>query len=276
MTKQKESPSAVVDEKKLQQIFHNVWGGDDLHIGIYRPKTLSIAEANRKTTERMIRLLPRIKRSSKVLVVQSGFGGTARFIAKTYRCKVFCVNDDATQNSYNQEKIDAAGLEKQVKISDGFVEYMPFEPDYFDFVIAQDAFSLTGKKRKTFRAIHRVLKPEGRLIISALMRSEDCTDAASEKRIKQLPVEELITEQQYQDDARRGFLQQIYSVELSDQLVTHYNKVLLTLTANKESLVKQSSKRFVDQRVKVYENLIKLAEDGCLDWGILMFQKMNG
>ena len=274
MSKTKDAP--YTEEKKLQHIYHNVWGGDDLHIGIYRPKTLSIMEANQKTTERMIRLLPKIKRASRILVVQSGFGAAARFIAEKYNCKVWCVNDDEIQNKYNQQRIDEMDLTKKVTISSGFVEYMPYEPDYFDFVIAQDALSLTGKKRKTFRAIHRVLKPEGRLIISALMRSEeDCPTADAEKLIAQLPVEELITEKQYEDDARRGFLQSIYTLELSSQLIIHYEKVLSTLTANKEALVKQSSARFVDKRIKTYENLIKLAEDGCLDWGILMFQKIN-
>ena len=265
-----------VEEKKGQHIYHNVWGGDDLHIGIYRPKSLSLYEANRKTTERMLRLLPRIKRASKILVVQSGFGGAARFIAEEYKCKVWCLNDDEKQNEYNLRKIEEAELSKKVKVDKGFVEYMPYDPDYFDFVIAQDAFSLTGKKRETFRAIHRVLKPEGRLIISALMRSEECKSAESEKLIKSLPLEELISEEQYGTDAKRGFLQQIYSVELSDQLVHHYTKVLYTLEANKEKLVEQSSKRFVNDRIKTYRNFITLAQDGCLDWGILMFQKMNG
>ena len=265
-----------LEEKKGQHIYHNVWGGDDLHIGIYRPKTLSLFEANRKTTERMLRLLPRIKRASKILVVQSGFGGAARFIAEEYKCKVWCLNDDEKQNEYNERKIEELELSKKVKVEKGFVEYMPYDPDYFDFVIAQDAFSLTGKKKETFRAIHRVLKPEGRLIISALMRNDDCGSAKSEKLIKSLPLEELITEEQYAYDAKRGFLQQIYSVELSDQLVHHYTKVLETLEANKDALVKQSSARFVNDRIKTYKSFITLAEDGCLDWGILMFQKMNG
>ena len=265
-----------VEEKKGQHIYHNVWGGDDLHIGIYRPKDLSLYEANRKTTERMLRLLPRIKRASKILVVQSGFGGAARFIAEEYKCKVWCLNDDEKQNEYNLRKIEEIELSKKVKVDKGFVEYMPYDPDFFDFVIAQDAFSLTGKKKETFRAIHRVLKPEGRLIISALMRNESCGTDDAEKLINKLPLEELITEEQYGNDAKRGFLQQIYSIELSDQLVTHYTKVLYTLQANKEKLVEQSSKRFVADRIKTYKNFITLAEDGCLDWGILMFQKMNG
>ena len=271
------NPSTLfLEEKKGQHVYHNVWGGDDLHIGIYRPKSLSLFEANRKTTERMIRLLPKIKRASRVLVIQSGFGGAARFIAETYKCKVWCLNDDEKQNEYNERRIEEVGLSKSVKVAKGFVEYMPYDPDYFDFVIGQDALSLTGKKRETFRAIHRVLKPEGRLIISALMRSESCEDDESEKLIKQLPLEELITEEQYGSDAKRGFLQQIYSIELSDQLVHHYTKVLYTLQANKEKLVEQSSERFVQDRIKTYKTFIRLAEDGCLDWGILMFQKMNG
>lgn len=276
MTKTAADTAVYIDESKVHNIYQNVWGGDDLHIGIYRPKDLSIAEANHKTTERMLRLLPKIKRASRVLVVQSGFGATARFIAETYKCKVWCVNDDPTQNKVNQQKVDKAELQKKVTIEEGFIEYMPFQPDYFDFVIAQDSFSLTANKRKAFRAIHRVLKPEGRLIISALMRSEECLDADSEALIKKLPFEELITEEQYTTDARRGFLQQIYSVELSDQLPIHYNKVLSLLTADKESLTEQSSKRFVDSRIRQYKDLIRVAEDGCLDWGILMFQKMNG
>ncbi len=94
------NPSPLfVEEKKGQHIYHNVWGGDDLHIGIYRPKSLSLYEANRKTTERMIKLLPKIKRASKVLVIQSGFGGAARFIAEEYKCKVWCLNDDESRTN---------------------------------------------------------------------------------------------------------------------------------------------------------------------------------
>ena len=158
------NPSKLfTEEKKGQHIYHNVWGGDDLHIGIYRPKSLSLYEANRKTTERMIKLLPKIKRASKVLVIQSGFGGAARFIAEEYKCKVWCLNDDEKQNEYNERKIEELELSKKVKVAKGFVEYMPYEPDYFDFVIGQDAFSLTGKKRETFRAIHGYLSPRAGL-----------------------------------------------------------------------------------------------------------------
>lgn len=264
-----------LNANKTEHIYKNVWGGDDLHIGLYRPKTLSPVEANRKTTERMLKLLPRIKKSTKILVVQSGFGGAARFIAETYGCKVWCINDDKAQNKFNEARIAELELEKKVTVDEGFVEYMPYDPDYFDFIVAQDTFSLTGRKMQAFRALHRVLKPEGRLIISALMRSEECLDDDFEAKIQTLPVEELITEEQYEAYGRRGFLQQIYALDLSGQLEIHYDKVLKDLEQNGDELAKQATKKFVETRKKHYQTYLDLAKRECLNWGILMFQKLN-
>lgn len=223
----------------------------------------------------MIRLLPRIKRSTKILVLQSGFGTAARYIAEEHNCKVACLNDDKVQNAFNQEQIDAMDLTKKVTVAYGNVDYMPFEPNTFDFVIAQDSFSITARKRQMFRAIHRVMKPEGRLIFSAIMRSSKGT-AAAEKKINSLPVEELITLEEYEADARRGFFQQIYTLGLSEFLGTHFEKLSQNLQENQAKLSEQSSEHFIKQRIKECDLFHELAVAGELDWGILMFQKLNG
>ena len=273
MTKQRTHLTTFNENQKSQEIYRNLWGGDDLHVGIYRDKSLSPAAAARKTTDRMLRLLPRLKRASKVLVLQSGFGTAARYIAANHKCKVFCLNDDEVQNAYNQGRIDEMDLTKQVKVTHGNVDYMPYEPDMFDVVIAQDSFSITARKGQMFRAIHRVMKPEGRLIFSAIMRDEE---AESDGRIEKLPVEELVTGEDYEYKARRGFFQQIYTLDLSDHLGIHFRKLTKTLKENKDKLVKQSSERFVAQRLKTTKAFRDLAEEGQLAWGILMFQKLNG
>jgi len=223
----------------------------------------------------MLRLMPRIKRSTKILVLQAGFGTAARYIAENHQCKVACLNDDEVQNAYNQGQIDAMDLSKKVTVAHGNIDYMPFEPNTFDFVIAQDSFSITANKRQMFRAIHRVMKPEGRLIFSALMRNDKGTPAGEEK-IKTLPVEELITLDEYENDARRGFFQQIYTLDLSEPLPIHFEKMLNSLQENKEKLSQQSSERFIKRRITEYTTFQELAKEGELDWGILMFQKLNG
>lgn len=273
MTKSKSKEAAFDETQKSQEIFKDLWGGDDLHVGIYKNSKSTPAEAARATTDRMLRLLPRIKRSSRILILQSGFGTAARYIAAENKCKIDCLNDNNVQNAYNQGQIDAMGLEKQVKVAEGNVDYMPYEPNTFDMVIAQDSFSITARKGQMFRAIHRVMKPEGRLIFSAIMLSDGEVDA---QRIEKLPVEELITQEAYTYKAQRGFFQQIYTLDLSIHLETHFEKVSEVLENNKEKLVKQSSKKFIDKRIESTKLFQELAGEGQLSWGILMFQKLNG
>lgn len=273
MTKSKTAVPSFDETQKSQEIYRNLWGGDDLHVGIYKDKKLSPAEAARATTDRMLRLLPRIKRSSRILILQSGFGTAARYIANENKCKVDCLNEDEVQNAYNQGQIDAMDLTKRVKVAKGDVDYMPYAPNTFDMVIAQDSFSITARKGQMFRAIHRVMKPEGRLIFSAIMRSEN---KGNDPRIDELPVRELITMEDYNYQAQRGFFQQIYTLELSDHLATHFRKLVKSLKENKPELVKKSSEKFVKQRMQTSKAFRDLAEDGCLDWGILMYQKLNG
>ncbi|MEM7573487.1 MAG: methyltransferase domain-containing protein [Bacteroidota bacterium] len=262
------------ETKKAQQFYRNIWGGDDLHVGLYKKPGLSLHEAGRKTTQRMLKLVPRIKKSSKALVLQSGFGTAARYLAREKKCKVFCLNDNQLQNAYNQGRIDELGLEKVINVEKGGVEYMPYEPNFFDFVLAQDSFSITASKRQLFRAIHRVLQPEGRMVFTALMRAEKLQPKAK-KLIEKLPVEELISQKQYEKDARRGFFQQVYAQDLSRYLPVHFSKVLTTLEQKYDDLVVRGGQKLVDKRLKTYQLFQQLAEQEQLRWGIFVFQKLN-
>ncbi|NJC25357.1 SAM-dependent methyltransferase [Neolewinella antarctica] len=251
-----------------------MWGGDDLHVGIYSDEVDNPTEAAQATTDRMLRLLPRIKKSTRMLVLQAGFGTAARYIATEHMCKVECLNDNEAQNTFNQEKINEAELHKMMHVTLGDVDYMPFNPDYFDFVFAQDSFSITAQKRQMFRAIHRVMKPEARLIFCAIMRAEKVSPAG-EERIASLPVEELITAADYEDDARRGFFQKVYALDLSKNLAAHFAKLEESLDENRAEMVKQTSEKFVNERKRVCQIFRELAEEGDLRWGIMMFQKLN-
>lgn len=273
MTKNRKAIATFDETRKSQEIYRDLWGGDDLHVGIYDDMDLTPVEAARNTTDRMLRLLPRMKRSSRVLVLQSGFGTAARYIAIENNCKVDCLNDDEVQNAYNQGRIDELELSKKMKVAFGDVDYMPFEPDTFDVVFAQDSFSITAKKGQMFRAIHRVMKPEGRLIFSAIMRSSADEE---DDRIDALPVRELITEEAYGHQAKLGFFQQVYTLNLSDHLETHFQKMIDSLEENKAELVQKSSEHFVEQRMSTTAAFRDLSEEGKLAWGILMFQKLNG
>lgn len=268
-------PTSFNEAKKSQTIYRNLWGGDDLHVGLYDKADLTPFEAARATTDRMLRLFPKINRSTRILILMSGFGTAARYIAETQNCKVDCLNDDEEQNAFNQAEVDKLELTKKVTVTYGSVEYMPYAPDTFDYVIAQDSFSITDQKEPMFRAIHRVMKPEGRLVFSAILANEGLTESVN-ARIAELPVEELTTLSQYEMDAKRGFFQQIFTIERPQHLATHFTKLAAILRENEADLVKQSSRAFVDERIKACEDFTALGNEGHLGWGILLFQKLNG
>jgi|GEM_PF-1832751 len=263
------------EKKKSQTIYRNLWGGDDLHVGLYDKPEMTPFEAARATTDRMLKFFPKINRSTRILILMSGFGTAARYIAETHNCKVDCLNDDEAQNAFNQAEIDKIELTKKVIVTNGTVDYMPYAPDTFDYVIAQDSFSITDRKQEMFRAIHRVMKPEGRLVFSAIMVKENLDEAVM-ARVHQLPVEDLITHPQYEMDAKRGFFQQIYSIHRDQHLPTHFAKLAEILRENEKALVKKSSKAFVEERLKACEDFEALGKEGALGWGILLFQKLNG
>ncbi|MEB3341102.1 methyltransferase domain-containing protein [Okeania sp.] len=67
--------------------YATMWGGEDIHIGIYQSENESVFDASRRTVEKIASLL-NLSKDSKVLDIGSGYGGGARYLAKTYGCRV--------------------------------------------------------------------------------------------------------------------------------------------------------------------------------------------
>lgn len=251
------------------------WGGSDMHTGIYKPKKATIAKARQNTTDKMVRLLPKIKKSSKVLILGSGFGETARYLGEKYGCKIDCLNLNEEQNEYNRQQIEKIELQKKINVYAGSIESIPLERDTYDIVWSQENLVYSERKPRVFRQIHRVLQSSGRFVFCGPMLNEGCPEDTREKMMNQLPIKEVITFEDFDRLGRRGFLQRIYTSEMTDQLQLHYQAVLETLEKKKEKAIEISSKTYYKQLVTDAKNWIKYADSGCLDWGILVFQKIN-
>lgn len=87
-----------------------IWGGEDIHIGLYNaPEGDSIYDASRRTVTKLAEQLD-LDSNKKVLDIGSGYGGTARYLAQTFGCKVDCLNLSETQNQRNRELTERQSL----------------------------------------------------------------------------------------------------------------------------------------------------------------------
>src|SRR5690606_40847312 len=86
------------DSSDADQFYAEIWGGEDIHIGLYEPPgDGSVREASRKTVERIAAELGELGPDARVLDLGSGYGGTARSLARRFGCRVTCLNLSSTQ-----------------------------------------------------------------------------------------------------------------------------------------------------------------------------------
>lgn len=257
------------DSHEANAFYQKIWG-DGIHIGIYRPKSLSIEEACQKTTERMLRYSPKLSKSSKVLVIGSGLGGPARFLAEKFGCKVECLHFSEAQNQYHKKKVDEMGLDK-VSIIKGRFDSLPFDRDSFDLVWSQDMLLHAEKKIRTLREVNRVLKPKGRFVCSDIVKSEDCPDEVLPKLLERLYLKQLVSSEQYQRLAKRVGLLKIYAIGMPDQIGIHFQK----LSERIEEVKPKGNQTTLEKMKKVIRDWANATEEGHLEWAIFIFQKIN-
>lgn len=260
------------DSQDADEFYHTIWGGEDIHIGIYDDKT-PIREASRKTVEMMGDLLPGIGADTRVLDMGAGYGGAARYLAERFGCQVDCLNLSTTENTRNEEKNKAAGLAGQVKVIEGNFEAMPFEESTYDIVWSQDAILHSNQKRKVFDEAHRVLKPEGIFIFSDPMQADNCPEGVLQPVLDRIHLEEMGSVAVYKQYAEALNMKEERIMELPEQLVNHYSSVLSGLNDHYDEVIQKSSQEYVDKMKQGLQHWIKAGQEGYLNWGILIFQK---
>jgi len=274
MDKSVQITKAYYDSKEADEFYYKIWGGEDIHIGIYSDGDESIGEASKHTTSRMLKQLPVFKKGYRVLDIGSGYGGAARFLAAEFNCRVDCLNLSETQNKRNIEKIKGTDLEKLISVTTGNCEQIPFDGELYDIVWSQDTLLHVNQRLKVFQEVARVLKPEGRFIFTDLMQSDDCPEGVLGEVLERLHLKDLGSIKQYKRLANRADLEQVLIKKMPEQLVKHYTMILENLKQY-EKTAKKSDRAFLKKTMTGIEKWIEAGEKGYLTWGILQFQKRN-
>ena len=171
--------------------YATIWGGEDIHIGLYESLDESITDASRRTVEHMATKLTGIGRGDRVLDVGSGYGGAARHLAKSLGCRVSALNLSEVENARARELTAEQGLDELVEVIDGSFEAIPFGAETFDAVWSQDAILHSGNRDRVLAEVARVMKPGARFVFTDPMQADDCPDGVLEPILSRIHLETL-------------------------------------------------------------------------------------
>ena len=263
---------AYYNSADADAFYHTLWGGEDLHIGIYTSPNETIARASRRTVEHMASIAGPITPKTRILDMGAGYGGAARYLAKTYGCEVTCLNLSGVENERNGMKTREQGLEDLVEVVEGSFEDMPLPDHSYDLVWSQDAFLHSGDRAAIVAEIDRVLDTEvGRIIFTDPMAAEDADPEGLRPILARLQLESLGTLAFYRTGfERRGFRDMGFE-DHTEQLVTSYSRVLEELEGQEERLKGEISDQYIVNMKVGLGHWINGGKNGQLCWGILHF-----
>ena len=254
--------------------YHTLWGGEDLHIGIYTSAEDSIATASRRTVERMGAAAGPITSETRVLDMGAGYGGAARYLARTYGCHVMCLNLSEVENERNRVKTREQGLEHLINVVEGSFEKMPMPDHAFDLVWSQDAFLHSGDRPAIVAEIDRVLVKEGgKVVFTDPMAAEDVRPEGLRPILARLQLGSLGSLASYRREFQQRGFSNIGFEELTEQLVNSYSKVLKELDRQEEQLKGKISDEYVKNMKTGLSHWVNGGKNGQLCWGIMHFQR---
>jgi glycine/sarcosine/dimethylglycine N-methyltransferase len=257
------------------RFYHRVWGGEDIHIGLYRDDDEAIAEASRRTVDRMAALLPEITEETQIVDLGAGYGGAARRLVKHFGCHVTCLNLSEVQNRRNRRMNREQGLARRIDVVDGNFEEVPFPDTRFDVVWSQDSFLHSGDRERTLAEAARILRPGGKLVFTDPMQSEDCDPESLGPVLDRIHLDTMGTIPFYRDAAARVGLREEQVVDLTHQLTTHYGRVLQEIKRREDELVELCGDEYIGRMKEGLRHWIENGEAGNLRWGILLFEKVE-
>ena len=261
------------DSSDADRFYFQIWGGEDIHIGIYQSESEPISTASRRTVDTILAQVPKLPKGARMLDIGAGYGGSARVIARERGIQVTCLNLSSVQNERNRTLTAEQGLDHLIDVHDGNFEELPFDDATFDYLWCQDSILHSGRRKRVFEEVDRVLKPRGGFIFTDPMQKEGVDPAILEPVLERIHLPSMGSVEKYLGYANDLGWKTLGIDERPDCLVSHYGRVLEELETRTDEIAGHVSPEYVARMKKGLRHWIEAASKGALNWGILHFGK---
>ncbi|MCQ4040831.1 methyltransferase domain-containing protein [Streptantibioticus rubrisoli] len=249
--------------------YASVWGGEDIHTGIYAHPREAIGAASRRTVERVAaKAADLLGPGRRVLDMGSGYGGAARYLAERFGCRVVALNISESQNRRHREANAARGLGALIEVVTGSFNDVP-EPDgSFDVVWSQEALCHSGDRAKTLGEAARVLKPGGAFVFTDIMATPKATAEELAPLAERLAMGRFATLDFYRARLGELGLAPVEFEDLSEHLLTHYIRLTEEVREHGEELAQVISPGYLERLGGNLPLWARASQEGHLAWGI--------
>ncbi|HEU4619347.1 MAG TPA: methyltransferase domain-containing protein, partial [Gammaproteobacteria bacterium] len=267
-----ETARGYYNSDDADNFYFHVWGGEDIHIGIYASDEEEIPRASERTVATMASRLA-LTPGSRVVDAGAGYGGAARWLARNAGCSVACVNLSEAQNERNRKITRAAGLDGLIDVHDASFDRIPAEDGQFDFAWSQDSLLHAGDRAETLAELDRVLKPGGEFIFTDPMQADACPADVLQPVLDRIHLKTLGSVRFYRAEAERLGWVDLGFTDLTAHLVRHYSRVRQELESRRPGLRALVSGAYIERMLRGLDQWVAAGREGHLAWGILRFRK---
>lgn len=257
-----------------------VWGGEDIHVGLYDTPDESIFDASRRTVENIADsaapvLAGKDGDPARVLDLGAGYGGAARYLYERFGCRVDCLNLSEVQNQRNRDMNADRGADfvEHIEVIDGSFEAIPAPDQKYDLCWSQDAILHSGERETVLAEVARVLKPGGVFLFTDPMQSDDCPQGVLQPVLDRIHLDTMGSPGFYREvGSKYGLVFENFD-ERTFQLVNHYSRVRAVIQERYDEVTKVCDREYIDRMIKGLGHWIEAGKAGYLAWGILRFSR---
>ncbi|MHA7817849.1 MAG: methyltransferase domain-containing protein [Pseudohaliea sp.] len=269
-----ETARAYYNSDDADTFYAEVWGGEDIHVGLYAGPDEPIAEASRRTVARMAELAAPLAPDTRVLDLGAGYGGAMRYLARAFGCSCVALNLAEVENERNRRMTHEAGLDAQVDVVSGDFTALAFEDATFDRAWSQEAFLHAGDRAAVCAEAARVLKPGGLLVFTDPMQVDDAPADRLGPVYDRLHLASLASPRFYRETLCALGMREVTFDEQPQQLVRHYARVRDVLAGSTEQLHNKGvSDGYIERMKAGLGHWVDGGREGLLTWGIFVFEK---
>jgi len=262
------------DSADADLFYRHVWGGEDIHVGLYDAEEESIAKASRRTVAYMAKLAGDLTPSTRVIDLGAGYGGSTRYLARQFGAQCVALNLSEVENKRNRRMTHDAGLDDRVDVVQGDFAALDFPDESFDIAWSQEALLHSGSREQVCAEVARVLRPGGRFLFTDPMKTDDAETETMQAILDRLDLASLASPAFYRTTFSELGMKELTYEARPQQLINHYDRVRQVLVDQADLLSSKGvSHDWIEGMKSGLRHWVEGGRQGVLTWGIFVFEK---